>query len=342
MHSKGVSLSHAALLTTQLNFELVQSHDVLLCFSQLYWATGIITLICGTLYGGTRLITTERFSPELAFRLIPQYKVSFIINAVYQLAGMIRHDSVATVDLTSLRNYCVGGSKVPFGMLADFNQYFPDGKAHVIIGMTELGGTYASACAKNCDKDTVGQLTYDVEAKIIDENGSRCDIGISGELCLKVRYNVLGYYNNPTATTEAFDAEGFLLTGDIGYFDADGDLFIVDRKKDMMKYCNYQITPSEIEAVLLKSSDIQEACVVGIPDAVAPDLPAAAIIRKKGSEITAEQIFAIVAGEQLFYHYSAQIRGFGATFQFFQKICAEYKFQIIWPTNINCVVAFIL
>lgn len=281
----------------QTNLETVQSDDILLCFSQLYWLTGVVTLLTGTLYGATRLITTQRFSTELAFRLIPQYKVSFIINAVYQLASMVRHDQIDKVDLTSLKNYCVGGSKVPVGMASEFNKHFPDGDVYDILGMTETAGIYASGPARNSDKGTVGRLSYDIVAKIIDEDGKRCGINVDGEVCLKPRYKHLGYYNNPKATEEAFDNEGFFLTGDIGHFDEDGDLFIIDRKKDMLKYCNYQVTPSEIEAILSKSKDIEGACVVGIPDLVATDLPAAAIIRKKGSAITAKEVYNIVAGD---------------------------------------------
>lgn len=303
--SLGVSLSHAALLTMQSNLNTVQSDDIMLCFSQLYWQTGVMTLIAGTLFGATRLITTQRFSTELAFRLIPQYKVSFIINAVYQLASMLRCDQIDIVDLTSLKNYCVGGSKVPFGLATQFNKHFPNGNAHIIIGMTEMSGVYASSCAKNGAKDTVGQLSYDFVVKIVDECGNRCGVNVDGELCLKTRYTHLGYYNNPKASEESFDAEGFFLTGDICHFDEDGDLFIIDRKKDMMKYCNYQVTPSEIEAILIKSTEIEAACVVGIPDIVATDLPAVAVIRNKGSNITARDVYELVAGNLFVFPLSS-------------------------------------
>lgn len=294
--SAGVCLSHAALLATQANFELIHSDDVLLCFSQLYWITGVVILICGTLFGATRIITTEKFSCELAFRLIPQYSITYVLNAVYQMVSMLKHEAVAQANLRSLKNYCVGGAKVPFGLLGEFNKHFPDGESHIIIGMTETAGIYGSVPAKNCIKDTVGQLSYDVVAKIVDENGNRCDANVDGELCLKLPFEFLGYFNNQEASEQALDAEEFFMTGDICHFDEDGDLLIVDRKKDMMKYCNYQITPSEIEALLVQSTDIEAACVIGIPDIIAFDLPAAALVRKAGSNITAGQVYSLVEG----------------------------------------------
>lgn len=291
----GVSLSHAALLNMQSDLELIQSNDIMLNFSQLYWITGMMSLLWGTLFGTTRIITTEQFSPELAFRLIPQYKVSCIINGVYQMVSMLKNDAIDQVDLTTIKRYFVGGSKVPFGLASEFNKYFPNGETYIGIGMTEVAGLYALAEAKNSDKDTVGHLASDVVAKIVDDYGNRCGVMVDGEVCLKLRYNFLGYYDNPEATKQAIDSEGFLLTGDIGHFDEDGNLYIVDRKKDLMKYCSYQITPTELEAVLLQSPEIEKVCVVGIPDIVATDLPAVAVVRKEGSRISAKDIYDIVA-----------------------------------------------
>lgn len=112
----GISLSHAMLLDTYSQFELVQSHDVLLSFTQLSWIGGIRALLWGTLYGATRIITTEQFTPEIAFRLIPQYKVSCLINVAYQMSLMHEHNAIDQVDFSSLKRYFVGG-KAPLGLL---------------------------------------------------------------------------------------------------------------------------------------------------------------------------------------------------------------------------------
>lgn len=132
--------------------------------------------------------------------------------------------------------------------------------------------------------------------KIVDDDGNRCGVNVDGEICLKTTYKFIGYYNNREATEELFDKEGFLKTGDIGHFDEDGDLFIVDRKKDLLKYCNFQISPSEIDSYLIESPAIKSACVVGIPDPLVTDLPAAVVVRADGSNITEEEICNMVAG----------------------------------------------
>lgn len=302
---KGVSLSHTGLLGTQADFPLIQSQDVLLCFSQLYWITGIITLILGTLFGAMRIITVEKFTPEISFRVIPKYKITFVLNAAYQLVSMLKHDAIGKTDLTSVKTYCVAGSRLPFGSLTEFNKNFPDGDTYNLMGMTETCGIYCYARMKSSNEDTAGQLRPHIEMKIVDNNGHRCGVNVDGEVCLKLKHRFLAYYNNEEATRETFDEEGFFVTGDIGHFDADGDLFIVDRKKDMLKFNNYQITPAEIEAVLGKVSDIEASCVVGVPDNDGLDLPAAAVIRKKGSNISAEHIYDIVASN--FTKYSIRV-----------------------------------
>ena len=135
------------------------------------------------------------------------------------------------------------------------------------------------------------------KVKIIDDDGNRCGVHIDGEICIKTNYKFIGYYNNREATEELFDEENFIKTGDVGHFDEDGDLYIVDRKKDLLKYCNFQISPSEIDSYLIESSDIKSACVVGIPDPLVTDLPAAVVVRAQGSTITEEEIVNMVAGK---------------------------------------------
>lgn len=172
--------------------------------------------------------------------------------------------------------------------------------------MTETFSLYAVARPKNCNKDTAGQFYYYLEAKIVDTNGNRCDVNVDGELRLKRQYNFLGYYNNPEATKEAFDSEGFFRTGDICHFDNDGDLCHVDRKNDLIIYGNHLVIPSRIETVLLESPEIEAVCVTSIrtlgQSMNSERLPAVAVIRKNGSNITAKAIYQMVAGRVVYIH----------------------------------------
>lgn len=290
-------MSHAAFLDLMIRTSaLVNYSDVLLCFSSLYWLSGTITLLLGTLNGGTRIITTQRFTPELQLELIKKYRISYTLNASHQIALITKCERFHTADLSSWRILSVGGSKVPFHLKSQLIPRIPNGCVAVAYGMSEIAGCLVFDYPTVPDKDTVGRLSGGSCVKIVNDNGERCGVDVDGEICIKMKYKFLGYYGNQQATDELFDAEGFIQSGDIGHFDADGNLYVVDRKKELLKYCNFQISPSEIDAFLICSPDIKSVCVVGIPDAVTTDLPAAVVVRAEGSNITEKDVFDLVAG----------------------------------------------
>lgn len=289
----GVCLSHAALLDGFAHFDAITSNDVLLSFSSLYWLTGWFMLLGGTIKGSTRIITMENYSPELHLRLIEQYKVTLGLNAPTHLTLVSKCERFHQTDLSSLRFQIVTGGKCSHHVQHEINSRLTNGKIQACYGLSESAGVMACNLGET---DSVGQLLSFYSVKIIDDDGNRCGVGENGEVCFKTNYKFLGYYDNQKATDEALDDEGFFLTADIGHFDEDGNLFIVDRKKDLIKYCGNQIAPSSIESYLIESSKIKAACVVGLPDEVAADLPAAFIVRSNGSNITEKDVFDMVAG----------------------------------------------
>lgn len=248
----GVCLSHAALLEMMAQLNVCNASDVMLCFSSIYWLSGVIVLIKGTLSGSTRIITTEIFSPELQLRLIEKYKVTFALNSPYQLNLLIANDSFPKMDLSSLKIQLIGGAKAPIYLINRLCHHLPNGKVLVAYGMSEIAG-YISVHQYDgtIEKETVGKLASGSCVKIVDDHGNRCGINVNGEICMKVNYKFFGYYGNQKATDDLFDGEGFISSGDIGHFDDQGYLYIVDRKKDLLKYCNYQISPTEIDAFLI-------------------------------------------------------------------------------------------
>lgn len=175
-------------------------------------------------------------------------------------------------------------------------KYLPGGDIYVVYGMSEAAGII-TVNYPDARPGSVGQLACGTSVKIIDDEGNHCAIGERGEICLKMRYDFLGYYGNEEETTKTLDSNGFIHSGDVGYFDEDGFLYLVDRKKDILKYKNNQISPSEIENIILKLDGIKNVCVVGIPDMECTDLPAAVIIRSENSRVTEKEIYDIVAGE---------------------------------------------
>lgn len=254
-------------------------------------------LVAGTVSGVKRIITAEPFTPELQFRLIAEYRITYIMNSPYQTTLFQKCDLIKSTDLSSLKYYFTGGSKIPHDVPLQINKYLPNGNVHIAFGMSEIAGVAAADFPTFSGRDTIGRMISGMSAKIIDENGNRCGINVDGELCLKGSHKFLGYYKNPEANNGLFDSEGFLLTGDIGHFDEDGYLYIVDRKKEILKYRNSQISPSSLEAHLIKSPLIKAVCIAGIPSDVDGDLAAACIVRSPGFDVDEEVVHKMIDGK---------------------------------------------
>ncbi len=141
---------------------------------------------------------------------------------------------------------------------------------------------------------SIGFCLPNTECRIVDP-ATHADLGVKqdGELWLRGPQVMVGYLNNPTATANTIDSESWLHTGDIGYVDADGHFFIVDRLKELIKYKGMQVAPAELEALLLTHPQIADAAVIGRPDEEAGEVPKAFVVIK--GDITPEAIMKFVA-----------------------------------------------
>ncbi|GJQ80171.1 hypothetical protein Trydic_g18456, partial [Trypoxylus dichotomus] len=129
------------------------------------------------------------------------------------------------------------------------------------------------------------------------ETGRKLGPNKVGELCFKGRMITKGYYGNKEATESTFSSDGWLFTGDLGYYDEDHHFYIVDRLKELIKYKGFQVPPAEIEAMLIHYPGIQDVGVVGKPDEEAGELPTAFVVRESNSKITEQEIKDYVASK---------------------------------------------
>lgn len=267
----------------------------MLCFSSLYWISGFGTLVAATISGSTRIITTEKFYPELFFYIVEKYKVTVTLSSPTYVALLLQSDALSQSKLSSIKRYLCGGSFVAKELSEEINKYLINGSIQVVYGMTELSGLLSLNNSRKNLK-SVGKLSYNIKVKLIDDNGQQCGINEVGEICCMPMYPFIGYYGDEENTKETLDEDGWIHTGDNGFFDDEGYLYIAERKKDILKYMAYQISPSEIENIILNCPGVSNVCVVGIPDLVKVDLPAAVIVRKHfGHRITSDEIKDIVA-----------------------------------------------
>lgn len=267
----------------------------MLCFSSLHRFSGLATLFRATLYGATRIITTEHFTHDLQLSLIEKYKVTFTFNTPIEIALMAKCNRFNQSDLTSLKYVLVSGGPIPLRIKNAFSQRLHEANVHTGYELSELGSfvaiDYPASPSTSIRADTiVGRLGNGCSVKIIDDRGNPCGANVPGEILVKMK-------NSPGA--DSFDTEDFFETGDIGSFDSDGNLHIIDKQINLLRYLNFYVSASEIDTYLIGKPDIQLACVVGIAHDEFGDLPAAAVIRTHQSKsITENDIYEMVAGKR--------------------------------------------
>ncbi|KAM7349499.1 putative 4-coumarate--CoA ligase 1 [Cochliomyia hominivorax] len=282
---KGVCESHASILNT---LKLPPSPSIL-CFSSIYWISGIFALITGTIDNMTRIISYRPYNPEDALDMINLYKAELFMGPPNQLALMLASPKFNKNYLSSVKLYFMLGSPLPFQLVHKLKSYLPDASIYVGYGMSEICGGIAGGLA--ISKGNCGQLFDNIDVKVIDENGRQLGELIVGEIYARTPYKWAGYYGNPQATTEIYDSERWVHSGDLGYVDDNGCVYVVDRKKDILKYNNFHFFPTEIENVILELPDIVEVCVCGIPDVISNYLPAAAIVKSADSKLTEDEVY---------------------------------------------------
>ncbi|GAB0092007.1 luciferin 4-monooxygenase-like [Sergentomyia squamirostris] len=290
---KGVALNHAHLLCiSSYGFmDKLEKPLSVFCFSSLYWYSGLMILLMGTLTNTTRIITSQAYSPEHYFEVVTKYKPNILFTVPIQLSELIENVNIEENTMDCVKRCLCVGSPLSMELWLNVKKFLRNGDIYNGYGMSEIG--FISREPKNAKKLSAGVLLTDVEAKVIDEDGNRLEIDEQGELCFKWRHMFLGYYNSPKETAKVIDAEGFIHSGDIGYFDEDNLLHIIGRSKDIIKYRSYSISPGEIESVIMKIPGIRQAYAVGIYDTVDSELPAAVVIRKEDASVTEEEIIAV-------------------------------------------------
>uniref|UniRef100_A0A914BUT6 Uncharacterized protein n=1 Tax=Acrobeloides nanus TaxID=290746 RepID=A0A914BUT6_9BILA len=197
-------------------------------------------------------------------------------------------------DLSSLELVITGGASAGKDLIEEVCKRLPNIKYIVqAYGMTEATCTHLPIL-NNIQHASVGKLVSNLEQKIIDlETGNELPIGQIGEICIKSPANMMGYFNNPMATEECLDSENWYKTGDIGYLDEEGFLYVVERKKELIKVAGFQVAPTELEDVLMSKSDVRDCAVIGVPDEIKGEVPKAFIV-KKNPNLTEQQVIEYV------------------------------------------------
>jgi acyl-CoA synthetase (AMP-forming)/AMP-acid ligase II len=306
---KGVVLTHRNFLQVKTNcppqhiplWNRWTPDDVSLIAMPVAHVSGTGWAMWALLAGATGVITRE-FDPQAVFDLLVENRISKIILVPTAMQIAVRHPRARSTDFSFLRYIYYGAAPMPLALLKECMEVFGCGFVQM-YGMTETAGTIVALPPEDHDVanpahlNSVGKPLYGIELKIIDAAGKTLPPGQVGEIATRSAANMSGYSNMPEATAETLDAQGWLRTGDAGYLDDQGYLYLKDRVKDMIISGGENIYPAEVENAIYGHPGVSEVAVIGIADEKWGEAVKAIVVRKAGTNATAAEIIAWAAAK---------------------------------------------
>jgi len=264
-------------------------------FFHVYGMTAVMNL---SIMEGYKMILLPRFDPETTLKTIQKQRPTLFPGAPTIYIALLNHPKLKNYDLSSIKACISGSAPLPVEVQEQFEKV-TGGKLIEGYGLTEASPVTHANFLWDGEriKGSIGVPWPDTEARIISlETGEDAKVKEIGELIVRGPQIMKGYWNKPDET-EAVLRDGWLYTGDLGYIDEHGYFYIVDRKKDMIIASGYNIYPREVEEVLYEHPKIQEAVVIGVPDAYRGETVKAFIVLKEGAECSEEELRAFMKGK---------------------------------------------
>jgi long-chain acyl-CoA synthetase len=259
-------------------------------------------------YGGT-LVLVPRFDPATVIDELARHKCT-IFSGVPTMYIALLHADTGGSDLSALRVAVSGGAPIPGEVIRAFEEKFPNVVILEGYGLSETASTTTfNINAQQRKVLSIGKPIWGVQIRVVDENDNEQPAGPDnvGEILIRGHNVMKGYYNKPEATAEAMP-NGWLHTGDLGYYDDDGYFFIVDRKKDLVIRGGYNVYPREIEEALFEHPAIAQAAVIGKPDDRLGQEVLAFVVAKPGEAVTEQEVIVHCRQRLAAYKYPREVR----------------------------------
>jgi len=285
---KGVMLTHRNLVSNILMGvtanSSITSEDRLLAFLPFYHIYGLTGLLHQSLYRGLTCIVMEKFDLQQFCELVQQHKITYSYVVPPVVLGLSKHPIVDKYDLSSLR--MMTSAAAPLTKELVHAAY-----KRLRIPITQAFGLSETSPSTHVQPQelwestvgSVGRLLSNQTAKYVSVDEREVPVGEVGELWVKGPNVFAGYWKNEKATANALTSDGYFKTGDIGYQDKDGNFYITDRIKELIKYKGFQVPPAELEGVLLSHDKINDVAVLGIQrDDLATEVPIAYVVPRPG------------------------------------------------------------
>ena len=294
--SKGVMLTHANLSCNVQQFsawipDLEKGNESVLAVFPFFHSAGFTAIQNLCLWMGYTAILVPRPEPGVIIAMLRQFKPHFLPAVPTIFVGLLNNDEFRRMDLSFIKGFFSGAAP----LAADTLQQLKDLTGATMLevyGLTETAPIASVTPWKGKIKPgTVGIPVPNTDIKIVDVESGKEEMkpGVPGEVIIKGPQVMKGYYQKPEET-EAVLKDGWLFTGDIGLFDEDGYLSIVERKKDMIIASGYNIYPREVDEILFEHPNILEACTIGVSDPYRGETVKSYVVVKPGESLTAEEV----------------------------------------------------
>ena len=292
---KGAMLTHGNILWNNINAMLAfggDRDDVVLTAAPLFHIGGLNIMTISSFHTGSTLVLMRGFDAGQVLENIQRYGVTHMFGAPAMYLFMSQHPGFDTTDLSSIKSVICGAAPVPESLIELYGArglVFCQG-----YGLTETSPFSALLTPEWAVSKlgSAGQPPLYSDTRIVDDHNRELPAGERGEICLRGPNIMKGYWNRPDATAEAIDTEGWFHSGDVGYVDEDGFLFICDRLKDMVISGGENVYPAEVESVLYKHESIAEVAVLGLPDDKWGEAVTAVVALHEGKSLTLEELRA--------------------------------------------------
>ena len=295
---KGAMLTHAASIRAfRVWCDIVglETGDRYVVVSPFFHTFGLLAGIVAPLLRGATILPQPVFDVHTVLRQVADERVTVLPGAPAVFQAILNDPDLATFDLSTLRLAVTGAASIPTQLVVDMRERLGFDTVVTGYGLTETHGV-STMCrhddAPEVIAKTVGRPLPGVEVRVVDPEGRTLSAGEQGEVVIR-GYNLMkGYYDDPDATAEAIDADGWLHTGDVAFLDDGGNLVITDRIKDMFIVGGFNAYPAEIENMMSAHPSIASVAVVGVPDERLGEVGMAFVVPTTGADVDAEALIA--------------------------------------------------
>ncbi|KIW22817.1 uncharacterized protein PV07_11078 [Cladophialophora immunda] len=311
-----VMLSHHNIIAQCHQLRQIQAPGryKILAVMPLFHITGLVRFCTYPIFMNGDSVMLPAFTMESMLRAICEFKIQELILVPPIIIRLVRDKIVDDFDLRHVDRWSSGSAPISPEIIALLQKKFPWTGFRQGYGATESTACISAHPPSHYDykyATTGGMLVANTEAKVIDlTTGKELGVGETGEILARGPQIAMGYLDNPAASAETFDQDGYFHTGDVGHFDAEGLIHIEDRIKEMIKVKGLQVPPAELEDLLLGHPEVEDCAVLGIPDEYSGEKPKAYVVLKAGvreSDEVGKRLLQFVRERKVRYKWLVEI-----------------------------------